>query len=458
MRVCKQDLLGSLRQAGSAILVLSLGGCVVPDTTGQREVSGSLSSASGWRIPFWGTTSGPVLAGGLLYAGSGDGAIYALDPGSGAIRWSFQTGEGLSTGPGVGPGQGLQGRRAVWATPVVENGTVLVGSRDFSFYAIDAVTGRKKWSFKTGGEIYDAAIIHGGNVLFTSSDGFLYAMDIGTGEKKWAFETLAEMRKRLPNEPIVDRGVVYLTNWAGSESYLYAIDAVSGSLKWVVRAYSGFPSPPRHFGGLIFFSTSVVGGDVILHAVDASSGQVKWRYRAEAKRPDSDPVISVGDMIIVGTDRGVFALHRETGALRWSHVVGSGERLGHVHADERLLYLPNETRDGDLHALDPATGKVVWSSSPGGSSFFGRVDRVVRKIAAIQGETIYATGYGYLHSLQRETGQVIWSLRVINGVHARPLIAGGMVFISGAGLLYHLNKPTLGYFYAIDAATGKLRP
>ena len=349
----------------------------------------------------------------------------------------------------------------MWATPVVENGTVLVGSRDFSFYAIDAAIGRKKWSFKTGGEIYDEAVIHEGNAIFTSSDGFLYAVDVGTGDKKWALEPLPEMQKRLPSEPIVEHGVVYVTNWpASAESYLYAIDAVSGLVKWVVRTKGGFPSPPRHIDGQIYFSTRKTSpGIVTLHAVDASSGEVKWRFDAVAHLPDSDPVIAVRDMVILGTDRGVFALQAKTGVLRWSRVVKSSEMFGPVYADDGLLYLTSQTLDGSVHALDPTTGEVKWSSSPGtGGLPFGIADRVVRKIAAVRGDTIYATGYGYLYSLQRETGQVLWSFRVTNGIHARPLIADGMVFISGAGLLYHLNKPTLGYFYAVDAATGKLRP
>jgi outer membrane protein assembly factor BamB len=232
-----------------------------------------------------------------------------------------------------------------------------------------------------------------------------------------------------------------------------------GLAKWTVRADGGFPSPPRNVNGQIYFSTRKTNPRVVtLHAIDAASGKVNWKFDAEAKLPDSDPVIAVRDMVMLGTDRGVFAVDRETGALRWSRIAKSNEMLGPVHTDGDLVYLINRSLDGNVHALHPATGEVKWSSSPGCCTLVGTVDRTVREIGAIQGNTIYATAPGFLYSLRRETGEVIWSFRVVNANHARPLIADGRVFISGAGLEIDLNKPTLGYFYAMDAATGRLRP
>ena len=42
----------------------------------------------------------------------------------------------------------------VWSSPAVSNNIVYVGSNDNNLYAIDAVTGGKKWQFKTGGWMY----------------------------------------------------------------------------------------------------------------------------------------------------------------------------------------------------------------------------------------------------------------------------------------------------------------
>src|SRR4051812_23854965 len=59
------------------------------------------AECAGWKIKFDGSDSDPVIADGVLYVGSADGAVYALDPTNGKTKWRYQTGEGLSSGPEI---------------------------------------------------------------------------------------------------------------------------------------------------------------------------------------------------------------------------------------------------------------------------------------------------------------------------------------------------------------------
>jgi len=77
--------------------------------------------------------SSPAVANGVVYVGSDDRTVYALDAATGAKRWSFRTGESVDS------------------SPAVANGVVYVGSDDGTVYALDAATGAKRWSFRTGG-------------------------------------------------------------------------------------------------------------------------------------------------------------------------------------------------------------------------------------------------------------------------------------------------------------------
>jgi len=43
----------------------------------------------------------PTLAAGAVYVGSRDGAVYALDAGSGALRWKVASGAEVRGGPAV---------------------------------------------------------------------------------------------------------------------------------------------------------------------------------------------------------------------------------------------------------------------------------------------------------------------------------------------------------------------
>ncbi len=65
---------------------------------------------------------------------------------------------------------------------------VYVGSGDRALYALDAVTGRPVWRFETGGPIYAKALISGQTVYVCSNDGNLYALDIKSGAKTWQLE------------------------------------------------------------------------------------------------------------------------------------------------------------------------------------------------------------------------------------------------------------------------------
>ena len=57
------------------------------------------------------------------------------------------------------------------------NGIVYFGSIDSYLYALDIKTGKEKWKFKTGDWISSSPAVANGIVYFGSSDGYLYAVE-----------------------------------------------------------------------------------------------------------------------------------------------------------------------------------------------------------------------------------------------------------------------------------------
>jgi outer membrane protein assembly factor BamB len=53
---------------------------------------------------------------------------------------------------------------------------VYFGSGDGRLYALDARTGQEKWRFKTDGGVNSSPAVAGGVVYFGSTDGYLYAV------------------------------------------------------------------------------------------------------------------------------------------------------------------------------------------------------------------------------------------------------------------------------------------
>ena len=62
------------------------------------------------------------------------------------------------------------------SSPAVAGGMIYIGSLDGRLYALDARTGQEKWSFKTDGDVYSSPAVAGGVVYFVDTEGYLYAV------------------------------------------------------------------------------------------------------------------------------------------------------------------------------------------------------------------------------------------------------------------------------------------
>jgi outer membrane protein assembly factor BamB len=65
----------------------------------------------------------------------------------------------------------------VKSSPAVADGIVFFGSWDNYLYAVDVKTGQEKWKFKTDGEVFTSPAVADGIVFFGSKDNYLYALE-----------------------------------------------------------------------------------------------------------------------------------------------------------------------------------------------------------------------------------------------------------------------------------------
>ena len=143
--------------------------------------------------------STPTVVGGVLYMASADDNLYALNSSNGNLLWK--------TSLGNAPADGCDA--------AVANGMVYLGSGDSGvFYAIDAVSGKVRWTYTTTVPVYAASAVANGVVYFGSGDQNFYALNASTGRLLWRYTTGAY----FPSG-IVANGTVYLAG-----SVLYALD------------------------------------------------------------------------------------------------------------------------------------------------------------------------------------------------------------------------------------------
>ena len=231
-----------------------------------KHIHGAQPSGEADPDPFDVYLSSPTVADGVVYFGSGDGNVYALDAASGALKWKHPTGD------------------VVHASPALANGTVFVGSWDSYFYALDAATGAEKWRFKTGEDpnihnqvgIQSSAVVADGVVYFGCRDSNLYAVDAQTGQQKWAFSHKGSW---VVGSPAVREGKVY---FATSDSGLfYALDAKTGTSIFSLD-FKHWPlfSSPALAGGMAYVGSH----EGKLMAIDLSGGKTAWTFQTEGSK------------------------------------------------------------------------------------------------------------------------------------------------------------------------------
>jgi eukaryotic-like serine/threonine-protein kinase len=239
-------------------------------TQGERRFAGthlhgSLPVAERMPDPYDVFLSSPAVSGGAVYFGSGDGNVYAIDAGTGALKWKYHTGD------------------VVHASPAIASGVVYIGSWDSYFYALDASTGTLKWRFKTGEDpdihnqvgIQSSAAVAGGMVYFGCRDSKFYALDARTGEKKWSFDNHGSW---VVSSPAVRDGTVYFGT--SDSQRIWALNATTGA--------TVFELPVRWY---IFGSPALAGHwlyvgnwDGTMTAVNLETKKPGWVFQSDGSK------------------------------------------------------------------------------------------------------------------------------------------------------------------------------
>ncbi len=208
----------------------------------------------------------------MVFFGSGDGNLYAVNSGTGKLKWRFKT-------------NGL-----IHASPTLSNGKIYIGSWDTYMYAIDAGTGKLAWKFKTGDQpvihlmegIQASANCYNGQVYFGARDGYFYSLNANTGKLNWKYS--ANGSWILTTAAIKDN-VVYTTT---SDTFLlWALDAGTGKPKFSYKANGYLYSSPAIAGDKVFF------GDFTgkLFALNLSTHKLSGGFATAGRKLNADKLL-----------------------------------------------------------------------------------------------------------------------------------------------------------------------
>lgn len=303
--------------------------------------------------------SSPLVHDGVVYAGSYDNNVWALDAEEGSLIWKFATGGGIGS------------------SPAYSGGKIYIGSADSALHAIDVRSGARSWFFKAEGKIYTTPTAAAGLIFFGSDDGKLYAIrpsrtsgreqwtfnvmspirssprvasdriyfgtDIGeflcldlSGDLRWRFET----RRRVISTPLVHSKLVYI----GSDDwYFYALDTDQGYPIWRHRTRGPIVSSPALGGDNVYFGSA----DGTVYALEALGGREVWQYEVGAP-VTSSPFVYNNSVYIGAVDGALYCLHANSGELLW-HFQSEGPIISSPRVWEDVVYVGSD--DHHIYAL-----------------------------------------------------------------------------------------------------------
>jgi alcohol dehydrogenase (cytochrome c) len=409
--------------------------------------------------------STPIVLGETVFLQDLASNVYALNRSTGALEWKH-----LFKSPSVGPNGVAYGYDKVF------------GATETSAFALDPADGHVLWTRKltrNGKEGIDMAPTVFNNTVLVSTipgnaksfyagegDGIVYALDAQTGKTKWTFNTISDGATLWGNAKV---------NSGGGLWYPPAVDS-QGRVFLAVANPAPFPGTSRYPNG-----SSRPGPDLYtdsLVALDGSTGKLLW-YRQVVKHDVRDydlqdsPVIGTIPMNGIPTEvvfaagkmGRVYAFVAADGKQLWQKPVGTHVNdtgpfpagkstlvlpgtLGGVETpmayDGRSLYVPvvnlgftfTPSRSkpagkagfaggtGELVALNPSSGSVQWRRTfP--SSVYGA--------ATVSNDVVFtSTLNGKVYALSTRDGSTLWSAQAPSGVNGFAAIDGDNLLV-GAG-------------------------
>lgn len=271
--------------------------------------------------------SSPHVRDGMLYIGSYDTNLYAIDAASGEFRWKRATLGGISSSP------------TTW------NELVIVGSEDGQVYALEARKGLPKWTFRTGRAVRSSPRIEDRIIYVGSDDQHVYAIDGQNGRQLWKYRAWMPVRSSCA----IGQGMVAV---GSSDGHVYGLDAFNGGLRWKHRTQQGVISSPAISDGLV-----IVGSmDGQVYALDGEGGWPVWRFKT-GHYVNASPTV-VGTRLFVGSvDGNFYALETKTGKLLWKYESDT-QITSSARVVEGKVYVGGT--NGAVYCLDATSGSLIW--------------------------------------------------------------------------------------------------
>ncbi len=321
--------------------------------------------------------SSPVIDGGLVFVGSADASIYAIDLEKGSRVWAYKTTDSIE------------------ATPCVVAGSVFVGSGDGFLYALDAKTGSLKWKYQTDGQILGAANWiqprdgQGVWILVGSYDNKLHCVDSDTGKAVWTYQT----ESFINGAPAIGKFEIPAESgvavFGGCDARIHVVALADGSVRAQIDAGSYIAGSAAFVDGQAY----VGNYDNVLIKADIATGEILWKY-SDADAPFfSSPAVGEDVVVVGGRDNRVHCIRRSDGKQVWAFAALGAVDSSPVICGDKVVV---GCEDGRLYMLRLSDGSKIWSYEIG--------QAVTSSPAVVGGMVVIGSDDGFVYAFGPPSG------------------------------------------------------
>ena len=362
------------------------------------------------------------------------------------------TGYTTSTAPSTNKIQWVYGLGTSFeSSPAVSGGVVYIGSDDGNVYAINATTGLKIWNYQTGGPVVSSPCIFLNLVIVGSDDGGVYGLNAQTGADVWIFFTGGKVESSPTLAYLY--GIPFIYVISNDNNGLYCLTPM-GQLVWNTNIYANWilyrSSPavyvdPEGVNNLVYVTEWPDG----MEAYNAQTGALVWEVGTDQIQYGSStswsyngneacsPAYAYG-MVYAGIAYFFIAWNYATGSIvptggnpklaipEWDRPIGGEIEGSPAVGFNGFVYIGSD--DGCLYALNEVTGLVGWKYQTG--------NKIVSS-PAVAGGIVFVGSYdGDVYALNALSGTLIWSYNTMGIVFSSPAVVDGVVYVGSSNGVY----------------------
>jgi outer membrane protein assembly factor BamB len=311
--------------------------------TALTDIKPTLNARITWRASVGGSRTEvqqPAVAENADNAAAADGAVVRLAPESGQVVWRADVKARISAGVGS---DGFM--------------VVVAGTRG-EIIALGA-DGKELWRTQVGGEMRSPPLVGRGLVVVRSTDYRITALDAASGKRRWTYQRA--------NVPLTLRSLTEMA-YAGDQvvagfpsGRLVALNTANGAVRWDVAV-----SEPRGATEVERLA-DVVGAPLVLGnevcaasyqgrvgCFDAATGSLRWSSEISA---GAGPTADERRIYVVDAKSNVVAFNRAAGSLAWRQDKLMHRDLSAPLALRRAIVVGDFA--GVVHLLSPEDGSFA---------------------------------------------------------------------------------------------------